>query len=48
MINWWCIVAIIALVIGGICSLITKKDTYFGDAIFLTLFIGLGYILMNG
>lgn len=47
MINWWCIVAIISLIIGGICSIINKDDNPFGSAIFLTLFIGLGYLLTS-
>ena len=45
IISGWCIVAIVALIIGGICSIKNKNYDYFEEAIFLTMLIGLCHIL---
>ena len=45
MINWWCIVAIVSLVIGGVCSIRMKDGGYFVIAVLLSFTIGLGYFL---
>ena len=46
IISGWCIVAVIALIIGGICSIVNKDRDDFGSAIILVMLIGLGYILV--
>ena len=48
LISMWCVVAIVALIIGGISSIVNKDRDDFGSAIFLVLFIGLGYLLTLG
>jgi len=45
MIINWCLVAIVALIIGGICSVIEKDGDYFLVAVIFDFFIGLGYYL---
>lgn len=46
ILSGWIIVAIIALIVGGIVSIINKERDDFGSAVFLVMLIGLGYILV--
>ena len=47
MIINWCLVAIVALVIGGICSIHGKDSDYFSGALMLTFCIGFGCLLTS-
>jgi len=48
IISGWCLVAIVALIVGGICSIILKDRECFIDSTFLVLMIGIGYFILNG
>ena len=45
MIINWCLVALAALIIGGITSVATKDTGCFAIAIILDILIGFGYLL---
>jgi len=47
MIINWCLVAIVALIIGGICSLKKNDSDYFLGAIILVFCIGFGSVLVS-
>ena len=45
MIINWCVIALAALIIGGITTIATKDKDCFGVAILLNILIGFGYLI---
>lgn len=44
----WCIVAIVALVVGGISSMVIKDKDCFAASVALTILIGLSHLITLG
>ena len=45
MISDWCVIALSALIIGGVTAIIRKDSDCFAAAVALNILIGFGYLI---